>query len=76
MKVRRRQLMEVQNMEEDDQDNYEEVKITRSNAGGRVKMTEHQENVFVKSQERSFYMKNEKSFVSGQMNSESLSHNE
>ena len=37
-------------MEEDDQDNYEEVKITRSNAGGRVKMTEHQENVFVKSQ--------------------------
>jgi hypothetical protein len=75
VKVRRRQLMEVQNMEEDEQENYEEMTITRSNSG-RVKMTENQENVFLKIQEKSFYRKNEKSFVSGQMNSQSLSHNE
>ena len=67
--------MEVQNMEDQSEDNYEELTVNKSSAC-RVKMTEHQEHMFVKSQERSFYMgKNEKSIISGQMNSHSLAHN-
>lgn len=41
VKVRRRQIMEVGNMEGEDEDNHEDVVGGRSSMG-RVKMTEHQ----------------------------------